>query len=117
MLVTTETASEPCFSSDSRQTASFATRQVEKRTHLRTLRRCGDGGVAETKLAALTKTAKTAIRGAALSGRGGFVGDAESEVFDVVDGFVEEHRDVVVVERVDHAASVAGSGDQPHRAQ
>ena len=52
-----------------------------------------------------------------LGGRGGFVGDAESEVFDVVDGLVEEHRDVVVVERVDDAASVAGSGDQSHCAQ
>ena len=50
-------------------------------------------------------------------GRGGFVGDAEPEVFDVVDGLVEEHRDVVIVERVDDAASVADSGDQPHRAQ
>jgi hypothetical protein len=52
-----------------------------------------------------------------LGGRGGFVWDAQPEVFDVVDGLVEEHRDVVVIERVDHAASVAGAGDQSHCAQ
>jgi hypothetical protein len=50
-------------------------------------------------------------------GRGGFVGDAETEMFDVVDGLIEEHRDVVVVERVNHAAPVADAGHQPHRAQ
>lgn len=52
-----------------------------------------------------------------LGGRGRFIRDAKSEVFDVVHGLIEEHRDVVVVERVDDAASVAGSGDQSHCAQ
>ena len=50
-------------------------------------------------------------------GRGRFIGDAEAEVFDVVHGLIEEHRDVVVVKRVDHTAPVAGSGHQPHCAQ
>ena len=52
-----------------------------------------------------------------LGSRGGLSWDAESEVFDVVDGLIEEHRDVVVVERVDHAAAVSGAGDQSHCAQ
>ena len=52
-----------------------------------------------------------------LGGGRGFVWDAKPEVFDVVDGLIEEHRDVVVVERVDDAASLAGSGDQSHCAQ
>ena len=52
-----------------------------------------------------------------LGGRRGFVGDAKPEVLDVVHGLVEEHRDVVVVERVDHAAAVSGAGDQSHCAQ
>ena len=46
---------------------------------------------------------------------GGFVGDTHSEVFDVVDGLIEKHRDVVVIQRVDHAAAAADSSHQTHR--
>ena len=35
----------------------------------------------------------------------------------VIDGFVEKHRNVVVVEAVDDAAAGARSGDQAHRAE
>ncbi|MEY9873236.1 hypothetical protein ABH931_002718 [Streptacidiphilus sp. MAP12-33] len=45
------------------------------------------------------------------------VSDAEGEVVGVVDGLVEELGDVVVVELVDHFASVTPCGDQAEGAQ
>ncbi|GAA2736880.1 hypothetical protein GCM10010439_65090 [Actinocorallia aurantiaca] len=44
------------------------------------------------------------------AGRG--VGEAEVEVFDVVQGLVGEGGDVVVVQGVDDVAAVAGAGDR-----
>jgi hypothetical protein len=43
------------------------------------------------------------------------VGDAAAEVFDVIDSFVEQHGDVVVVEAVDHGAALANTGAAPCR--
>lgn len=40
------------------------------------------------------------------------VGQPQAEVFDVVDGFVEELGHVAVVEAVDDAAAGASAGDQ-----
>ncbi|OLT21079.1 hypothetical protein BJF79_46990 [Actinomadura sp. CNU-125] len=45
------------------------------------------------------------------------VGRPESQVFDVVDGLVEQFGDVVVVQGVDHRRSQAGAGDQAEVAQ
>lgn len=39
------------------------------------------------------------------------IGQAEPQVFAVVDGFVEKLGDMVVVEAVDNAAAGAGAGD------
>lgn len=41
---------------------------------------------------------------------GGFVGDPQAQVFDVVDRFVEQQCDVIVVEAVDDTAPAASSG-------
>src|SRR5882757_10372600 len=49
--------------------------------------------------------------------RAGPVGEAEPEVLGVVDGLVEELRDVVVVEAVDDAAALPGAGDKAEVAQ
>lgn len=46
-------------------------------------------------------------------GVGRVVREVETEVLDVVHGFVEEHRDVVVVEAVHHGAAGSGAGHQP----
>ena len=40
---------------------------------------------------------------------GGFVGDPQAQVFDVVDRFVEQQCDVIVVEAVDDTAPAASS--------
>jgi hypothetical protein len=48
-----------------------------------------------------------------LGGGRRFVRDAKSEVFDVIDGLIQEHRDVVVVERVDDAASAWSTSSPP----
>lgn len=50
-------------------------------------------------------------------GFGGGVGEAETQVFDVVKGLVEEFRDVLVVEGVDDRAALAGARDQAEVAQ
>jgi hypothetical protein len=42
---------------------------------------------------------------------------SEAEVLAVVDGLVEQHGDVVVVELVDDALAGAGTGDQSEGAQ
>ena len=38
----------------------------------------------------------------------GFVGDPQAQVFDVVDRFVEQQCDVIVVEAVDDTAASSG---------
>jgi hypothetical protein len=48
-------------------------------------------------------------------GRG--VGDAQTQVLDVVDGLVQEHRHVVVIQAVDDALAGPGAGDQAEVAQ
>lgn len=51
------------------------------------------------------------------AGRFGAVGEAQAEVFAVVDRLVEQLGDVAVVEAVDDAAPAAGAGDQAEVAQ
>jgi hypothetical protein len=48
-------------------------------------------------------------------GRG--VGDAQAQVLDVVDGLVQEHCHVVVIQAVDDALAGPGAGDQAEVAQ
>ncbi len=40
------------------------------------------------------------------------VGDAQAQVLDVVDGVVQEHRHVVVIQAVDDAHAGPGTGDR-----
>ncbi len=51
------------------------------------------------------------------TGFDGSFGSDETKVLGMIHGFVQQHRDVVVVERVDDVAAVALSGDKPHRSQ
>src|SRR4029077_11840333 len=46
----------------------------------------------------------------------GFVGDPQAQVFDVVDRFVEQQCDVIVVEAVDMTETATGSAHQHSRA-